>query len=123
MLGERLLDWSPALERGNARRLGGGGLGRELVLAGVGLKILELQLQLLEQAATALGAGAVLLAPELGDLQLEVRDHRLGRALPRRGGGQPRLGVIGPPDRGDEQRLERADVVRKRRDAGFHEGE
>ena len=123
MGGERLPDRSLALGRGNARRLGGGGFGRDIVLAGVGLQILELQLHLLEQAAAALGAGAVLLAPELGDLELEVRDHRLGGALARRSAGQPRLGVVGPQDRSSEQRLERADVVRKRQDGGSHDGE
>ena len=42
VLGERLPDGPLALERGNARRLGGGGFGRKIVLAGVGLQILEL---------------------------------------------------------------------------------
>ena len=123
MCGERLPCRSLALERGNARRLGGGGFGGEIVLAGVGLDILKLQFHLLEQATAALGTGAVLLAPELGDLELEVRDHRLGRAISRRGAGKPCLGIIGALDRDSEQRLERNDIVRKRRDGGSHDGE
>lgn len=58
------------LERGDVGGAGGGDLGGEIVLAGVGLEVLELELQLVEQAAGALGAGTVLLTPELGDLQL-----------------------------------------------------
>ena len=61
----RIPDRSLALERDDARRLGDGGFGRDIVLAGVGLEILELQLHLLEQATAALGAGAVLLALNL----------------------------------------------------------
>ena len=82
MLGERLANWPPALERCDAGG-GHGHLGSQVVLAGIGLEILELELQLIEQAVGALGARAVLLAPELGDLQLEVGDHGLDGALAR----------------------------------------
>lgn len=70
-----------ALEGGDHARLRGRRLGGEIVLGGIGFEVLELQLHLVEQATRAFGAGAVLLAPQFGDLQLEVRDHRLGRAL------------------------------------------
>jgi hypothetical protein len=53
-------------------------------------RVLELQFQLVEQLAAALGRLPVLLAPQLGDQQFQVRHHRLGaggarlRFLPRR---------------------------------------
>ncbi len=75
MLGKGLSDRSSALERCDAGRLGG-----DRVLADVGLEILELELHLLEQATAALGAWAILLPPELGDLQLQVRGDRLDAA-------------------------------------------
>jgi hypothetical protein len=56
----------------------------------------------------------------LGDLQLEVGDHRLGSALPGLGIGEPGLGIIRPPSRGRQQRLDRCNVVRKWREGGFH---
>ena len=40
--------------------------------------VLELQLQLIEKPRLALGARAVKLAPQLLDLQLQMRDQRLG---------------------------------------------
>jgi len=75
VLGEGLSDRSSALERRDAGRLGG-----DRVLAGVCLEILGLELHLLEQATAALGARAILLPPELGDLQLQVHGDRLDDA-------------------------------------------
>lgn len=43
------------------------------------LEVGERELHLIEQAKAALGAGAILLRLELCDLQLEMRDHGLGR--------------------------------------------
>jgi hypothetical protein len=83
---------------------------------------LELQLHLLEQAARAFGAGAVLLAPELGDLQLAMGDHRLGRALAGTSVGQLRFGFVGALERRDQQRLERFNSVREGRNGRVHEG-
>ena len=58
---------------------------------------------------------------QLGDLQLEVGDHRLGGALAGMGVGELRLGFVGPLGRCcAQQRLERFDVVRKGRNGGFH---
>ena len=54
----------------------------DLVLGRAGRGFLELQLQLVEQLAAALGGLPVLLAPQLGDLQLVVGDHRLGARGP-----------------------------------------
>lgn len=113
MFGKRLPGRSLAFEGGDGSGLLGRGLGSNIVLGGVGLEIFELQFHLVEQAAGALGAGAVLLAPELGDLQLEVRDHGLGGALPGMGIGELGLGLIGSLGRARQQRLERFDIVRK----------
>ena len=128
MLGKGLARRPLAGEGGDARRLRRCRFGGKLVLAGARLQLLELQLELIEQAPAALGAGAVLHAPELGDLQLQMRDQRLGRALPGLSLGKARLRFLGPPDRvlrlpcrRLDQRLERFDIVRKRRNGGFHE--
>lgn len=71
MLGERLARRPLALEDGNHGDLRCCFLSDQIVLGSVGLEPLELQLHLIEQAAAALGAGTVLLALQLGDLQLE----------------------------------------------------
>src|SRR5690606_13161759 len=89
VLGEGFAGRALALERGHARRLRRCGLGGKFILAGACLEFLELQLQLVEQPAAALGAGAVLLAPELGDEQLQVRDQ--GLVIGRLGGGDGKL--------------------------------
>ncbi|KAF2174632.1 hypothetical protein K469DRAFT_686407 [Zopfia rhizophila CBS 207.26] len=52
------------------------GLGR--VLAGGRDQLVELEFQLVEQLAAALGGGAEPVMLELGDQQLEMRHHRLG---------------------------------------------
>ena len=75
MLGKRLPRGTLVLERGDAGRLAGGRLGCQIILAGVGFEIGERQLHLIEQATAALGARAILLAPELRDLQLEMGDQ------------------------------------------------
>jgi len=67
-----------------------------------------------------LGAGAVLLAPDLGDLQLEVRGHRLGSTLPSMGIGELGLGLLGPLGRTRQKRLERFDIVRTGQNGSFH---
>ena len=71
------------------------GLGR--ILAQPRGEFLELQFQLVEQSSAALRARAELLAPHLGDHQLQVRDHRLGAG---------EFGV-----RFDQRRLQRIHVV------------
>ncbi len=59
-------------------RITGRGLDPDPTLDGVGFQFLELQFQLIEHLAAALGGLAILLAPQLGDHQLQMRDHRCG---------------------------------------------
>ena len=59
---------------------------------------LELQFQLVEQLAAALGGLPELLAPQLGDQQLVVGDHRLGA-------GGARLGLLPCLPLGGQRRL------------------
>ena len=49
-----------------------------LVFGRGGFQLLELQFQLIQQLAAALGRGAEPLMPQLGDQQLQMRHHRLG---------------------------------------------
>lgn len=72
MLGERLARGPLAREGGHALRLGCRHLGGDLVFAGARLQLLQLQLELIEQAAGALGMRPEQLALELGDLQLQM---------------------------------------------------
>jgi hypothetical protein len=58
-------------------RPGGCALCRQLVLRRRSLELFELQLELIEQPGTALGALAEQLSAELLDLQLQVDDQRL----------------------------------------------
>jgi len=96
---QMLREWLPrrglALEAANAGGLLGGGLSDKGVLAGVGFEFLELQFQLVEQAAGAFGAGAVLLALQLGDLQLEMGDQCVPCALAGKGVGKPGSSLVG----------------------------
>jgi hypothetical protein len=78
MFGKRLARWPAALEALHRRRLRRGRFGGDRVLGRGDLEFLELQLQLLDQPGAAFGALPELLAPQLGELELEVRDHRLG---------------------------------------------
>ena len=52
--------------------------GGDCILGRARRRLLELQLQLVEQLATAFGGLPVLLAPQLGDLQLVIGDQCLG---------------------------------------------
>jgi hypothetical protein len=84
---------------GEGRHLGDLGhltLCRHLVLRRRGLEFLKLQLELVEEARTALGALAESLAPELLDLQLQMSDQRLivGRLGPQRGSFCSRHGQL-----------------------------
>ena len=93
VIGKRLPDRLLALECGNGCRLRRGGLGSQLVLGRVGFEILKLELELCEQPLGAFGASAILLASQLGVLQLEMRDYRFGGARQSAGVGQ--LGLDG----------------------------
>jgi len=96
MIGEWLACRLPALERGDTRRLRRSRFGCQIVFGSVSFEVFELQLHLLEQAARPFGAGAKLLAPELGDLQLEVGDDRFGGTLAGMGVGELRLRFVRP---------------------------
>lgn len=83
--------------------------------------------ELLAYGLDAFGTGAALLAPELGDLQLVVRDQCLGGALPGTdigqfglGGGGALFGRIGALRAEPDQRLEHFNVVRQGRNGGVH---
>jgi len=120
VIGERLPDRLLAFERGDGRRLRRGGFGGELVLGRVAFEIFELELHLRKQSLGAFGAGTILLVPQLGILQLEMRDHRFSGTLPGTGIGQFGLRFIRSLGRHREQRLKRFYVVRKGRNGGFH---
>ena len=77
MLGKRLARGTAALEGGD-RRLLDQGFGPGVIVAEIRLEILELHLQLFDQPGMAFGTMAVLLAPELCDLQPKMPDHLLG---------------------------------------------
>ena len=77
MLGEGLARWPLPGEGGHLGGPGGRALCRQLVLGRRGFELFELQLELVEQPGTALGALAEPLAPELLDLQLQMGDQRL----------------------------------------------
>ena len=82
MFEKRLPGRSLAFKSGDGSGLLGRNFGSHI--GGVGLEIFELQLHLVEQPAGALGAGTLLFALQLGDLQLEVQDHGLSSALQSR---------------------------------------
>ena len=87
-------------------RLGG-------ILAGGGDQLAELELQLVDQLAATLGGGAVLVALEPGDQQLEMRHHRLGA-------GGTRLGLAPRQLLGRERGAQRGDVVEQVVRRGCH---
>ena len=63
-------------------------LGDDRALARLGFQFLELQFELVQQLAAALGGLAILVAPQLGDDQLQVRDHSGGARGAGFSGGQ-----------------------------------
>ena len=77
MVRERLAGRTATFESRN-RGLRRGGIRLCPILPKVRLQILELHLELFYQPGVAFGAVAELLAPEFGDLQLQVPDHRIG---------------------------------------------
>ena len=77
MLGERLARRALAGERRHIRGARGRLLGGDLVRGGRALQLSELQGQLVEQPHGALRTLAIKLVPQLGDLQLLMRNHGL----------------------------------------------
>jgi hypothetical protein len=86
------------------RRIGRSGLRHDRTPSRIRLQLLELQLQLVKHLATALGGLAVLIATELGDHQLQMRDHR--RRARGAGFGRGQLLALPPdqPSAGDGHR-------------------
>ena len=101
MLGEGLARGAATLEGLNRGRRLRRLLCGDPVLGRRGLEVLELQLELVDEAGAALGALAILLAPQPGDLEPEVLDHRLG-------GGDDRPGLRQLRFRGRRTRLRAA---------------
>lgn len=79
VLGKRLAGRPAAFESGDVCDSRRHAFRSDLVFGGVGFKFFELQFHLLDQPSAALRALAVLLATHLGDLELEIPDHRLRR--------------------------------------------
>ena len=92
-------------------RLGGGG---ECVFGRACLQLLELQLELIEQLAAALGRWPEALASQFGDDQLQMRDHGLGT----RGAG---FGLLAGRALGDQRRFECVDPVGENVGCNRHE--
>ena len=88
-----------ALARIGRRILGGSG-----VLGGARFQFLELQLQLVEQPAPLLRRRPEPFALQLGDQQLQMRDHGFGARCPR-------LGFDARRALGEKRRFQRRDVV------------
>ena len=109
MLWEGLAGRAAALEAGDRRGLRHL-LGGDLVLGGDGFEFLELQFQLVDQPGTAFRAVAILLAPEFGDLEPEMLDHRLGGRDDRPGLRQLVLGGLGTGLRGRERGAQSGDL-------------
>ena len=120
MLGKRLSRRPLAFEGfdcGRGRRAFRG----QLVLGRVGLGVLQLHFQLIDESLLALRARAIERAPQLFDLQTQPRDQRLGA-----GGGCLRVNHIGRSacrtlfalkprgPLGEDQRMGRGEIVRER---------
>ena len=87
--------------------------GGDLVLSRACRQFLELQFQLVEQLAAALGGLTVLLAPQLGDQQFQVRHQRLGA-------GGTRLGLLARCAFSGQRCCEHGDLVREVLGRGRH---
>lgn len=103
-----------------SRGLGSGHLGGKLILGRCGNHVLELHLQLVEQLLVALGRLTPFILACLGDAQLEIfddgprncdfslRDGRKRCCLEQLGAGNDDIAALG-----NQQRLERIDVIGK----------
>ena len=110
MVGERLARGPLALERRTARVCAAACCAASSSSVAVASSSSSCKLHLLQQPRLALRAGAVELAPQLLDLELEMRDQRFGARKIRLGIG--RLGLRGAPA---ERRLPPARARRARR--------
>jgi hypothetical protein len=93
-------------ERRHLRGLGGRHLGEKVVFGRRRLDLLELQLKLVDQAGGPFGRWAILLTLQLGDLELEMGDGRIGVGVAS--GGRCELGLGG-----QERSLQCIDVTGK----------
>jgi hypothetical protein len=103
----RLSAGERAYRRARGRCCGGFVLGRARG------RFLELQFQLVEQLVAALGGLPVLLAPQLGDQQLQVCHHRLGT-------GGARLGLLPRAALGSQRCRQRGDFCGEDLGRGRH---
>lgn len=121
MIRERLACWTLTLEGrevGRPRR----GFRGQLVLGGGGLQVLELHLQLIEEARLALRAHAVELAPELLDLELQPCDQHVRAAVGCALSGDGRLGFQPRATLRQDHGVGRGKVARKGIHLGRHRG-
>ena len=81
--------------------------GGDRVFGGIGFQLLELQFQLVEQLAAALGRLPEPLALHLGNQQLQISHHRLGP-------GRTGLRLLTRGALGSQCRLQRGNVVGQR---------
>ena len=112
VFGEWLAGGMSAHEGGDLGGLGCCRLGGDLICAGGGLQLLQLEFKLVEQTLCALRVGAEPLALELGDLQFEVGDlglilRHLGTGRGQRLHGQARLGTGGNQSRHESVGIQR----------------
>jgi len=94
----------PAADAAHRRRLRRGRASGDLVFSGAGFQLLELQFQLIEQLAAALGRLPKPLALHLGDRQLQIGDHRFGT-------GRPSFRLLARRALGSQCRLHSGDIV------------
>ena len=95
--------------------------GGELIFRRVGLCLLELKLQLVEQPRRAPGARSVNRAPQLFDLKIEMPDQRATLRQFSDGRDGARLLRRSFDPRRNQRRFQRVDVVRKRGKICVHE--
>ena len=117
---ERLARRPPAGEGSRTALFGSGHLGGKLVGGGRGFHLFELQLELVEQPFQALRSLSEDRAPQLLDLQLEVRDQN--SVIGELGTNGCDLGFRrrSPFLCSDQRRLERVDVIGKSVGTGIH---
>ncbi len=82
-----------------------------------------MQLHVVEQGAAVMGAGAALLALEIGDLQLEMCKQRLDGAPVGKGDDDLGLRLVSFAGYHRHQGSERFDIIPERRYGGFYAGE
>lgn len=120
MLRKRLAGWSAPFKAGCSGGLASRQLSHCLVLAGRGFQLLELKLELVQQAAAPLRPGAEKLVLELLDLQLEMRDQCLVIGPLGPSAQQCRLSLVGPHGGRCQSRLEGFYVIGHGRNTGLH---